>query len=427
MDDLYKKIKNTIDDFSDPKSSQYDWDSFQGYRKKKDGPKSKALPWLLISTMAVLALLLGSNIFWATRYDNLTNVLNAESLEHITTIHDTIYITKINEKSNLINNKTVKDLHSKLAKSQRDLLNSNLNYNTLQSQYTAQRLAFTGLQSNNNNHISQLTNLEDLIPLNESQGLVENENEEFYGLNNSQSTFDKRNLAHFDLIPTLSTNNLKKDKERIWIPTENIWIKNKKTTNLLNIITPKSLSINLNTGFQTSINNLYGLNSGRIHNLSVFSFFNRHVRGMVGVSLYRGVGEIDGKTLYPNVPSIVVPEGESIKELKITSTVVGLNIGLEYMIYTSTKWRPYIGLGYTTSFVNQDNFSFEIATPKGEYYITPYDKAKQDPFSHVSLSIGSDQNLNKRIDLRYGVNYYQGLSYSSSSYLNVFGGVYYHF
>lgn len=417
MDDFYKEIKKSVDGIPEVTSSKMDWDSFQSYRKEKNTAPAKPFPWLLASTLGLIALLVGTNIYWATRSSH-----QAESLT-LSTIHDTIYITKVIEDINSDLSNNVAALESQLQKNEESSVMHNTKYKSLYSQFSAQSNLLLSLRTKFDQQESQLsffgfseksrmnvlsTHANVLTPSNDNKGAMERPSL----------------LALLDLH-TLPNKELAYNRSKVLHPSSFIWIKNEKPFNLLEVMKPKSFSLNFNAGYQFSIRESDDNSVGAYYDLRATTIFTKNVRGYLGLSLFKGRSELENWTNYANIPMIVIPDDDNLKEVKVAKSSVGLNVGLEYMIYTSTRLRPHLGLGYAQSFTNKDKFSFEIESPLGEYYISPEGGINQAQLRQMIFSLGTDYNLSAGLDLRAAVTYYQGLSSNSS--INCTGGVYYHF
>lgn len=418
MDDFYNKIKRSVDDISESKPSQSDWSSFQSFRDEKDSTPTKSFPWLMASTLGLIALLLGSNIYWATRSTDQASILSSSI------VHDTIYITKVVDNNSPDINNIIGTLEAQLQENQNSLANQSNRYRLLQSQFNSQNGMLNSLSTKFNQQESQLSIFENAERKKLTSAPLETKN------HNQSKLADQavdRSFLTLHNLPTLSSDLLTFSRNKFVHPSSIIWIKNEKPFNLLDAITPKSLSLNINAGYQQRIIKHHGKSGGSIYNARAITNFTSKIRGYIGVSLYNGKNELKDNHAYPNVPTIEVPEGAEIKEIKASTSTVGLNLGLEYMIYTGTKFRPHLGLGYAHSLSNKDNFSFELESPQGEYYITPEGSINQAQLRQMMFSLGTDYNLTSNLDLRSAVTYYQGISSTTPSFINITGGVYYHF
>ncbi len=418
MDDFYNKIKSSVDGISESKPTQSDWNSFQSFRDEKDSAPAKSFPWLMASTLGLIGLLLGSNIYWATRSVDQSSIVSSSA------IHDTIYITKVIDNTSTELNNTIGALEVQLEENEKALANQASKYRSLRSQFNSQNGMLTDLRAKFIQQDSQLSFYASAEKNKLNKSLVQSRNP-------IQTTLDPQstNRSFLSLLnlPKLSSDWLAYNRAKVLHPSSFIWIKNEKPFNLLDAITPKSLSININAGLQRSIKDKYGNRSGSFYDIRATTIFTSKIRGYIGVTLYRGNSELEDNLSYPNVPDIIVPDDDKLKEVKVATSSIGLNVGLEYLIYTGTKLRPHLGLGYAQSLTNKDNFSFELESPLGEYYITPEGGINQSQLRQMILSLGTDYNLSANLDLRSAVTYYQGITSSTPSFINVTGGVYYHF
>ena len=422
MDDFYNKIKNSVDGIPEVKPSKNSWNSFQSFRDEKSASPIKPFPWLLVSTLGLIAMLLGSNIYWATRSFDQSIGLTSSSLA---SIHDTIYITKVidNGSHELIN--TIISLEADLQQSKLSFAAQNAKYRTLESQFFSRGSKLNDLQTKyevQESKLSLFANANDEWSRMEALSLDRNAKCDAFEIESAD-----RDFASFMSLPRLSADELIFNRSEVLHPSNIIWIKNEKPFNLLEAITPKSLSLNINTGIQAGFGSRYDRSNGLFHELRAVTNFTKKMRGYLGVSLYKGHKDFKGDLNYPNMPFIVVPEGQELKEYKVAQSIVGLNIGLEYMIQTATKWRPHVGLGYAQSIMNKDHFSFELKSPQGEYYISPEGGVNQALLRQMLFSLGADYNFRSTIDFRSAVTFYQGLSSSAPSYINLTAGAYYHF
>lgn len=418
MDDFYNKIKSSVDGISEAKPSQSDWSSFQSFRDEKDSAPAKSFPWLMASTLGLIVLLLGSNTYWAARSMDQTSTVATS------TIHDTIYITKVIDNNSTDINNTIEALEAQLQENQISLANQSSRFRSLQSQFNSQNGMLTSLRTKVNQQESQQSIFASAEKSKLNTTLLGNKKQIQPML--EPQIIDRSFLSFLDL-PTLSREWLAYNTAKVLHPSTFTWVKNEKPFNLLDAITPKSVSLNINGGFQQGLEENYGNSGGSFYDIRATSIFTNNIRGYIGITNYCGRSEIEDDLSYPNLPAIVVPEGDELKEVKVSTASIGLNIGLEYLIHTRTKFRPHIGLGYAHSLSNKDNFSFELESPQGEYYLTQEEGINQAQLRQMIFSLGTDYNLSANLDLRSAVTYYQGLSTITPSFMNFTGGVYYHF
>ena len=344
MDDFYKNIKDSVEGLTPSTPSDKDWTRFQSYRDGRDQSSPKPFPWLLASTLGLITLLIGSNIFWASRSVDTSLVATSTSV-----IHDTIYITKVIDYTSADLTSSIADLETQLALSQQVQSELSRNFNFLQSRYDAQIGTLNKLYTQLNQQDTQLSKWANLASSTPSISPSKSSLESILSKNYNDS---KRSLISLSGLPFAFLDELDYNRGKLIHPSNIIWIKNEKPFNLLEAITPKSLSLNLNAGLHKGLSRNYSNGSGTMLELRASTIFTKHVRGFIGVTSYDSNLEVEDDMSYPNIPTISIPEGDELKETKVATSNTSLNIGLEYMLYTNSKFRPHFGLGYAQSISN---------------------------------------------------------------------------
>lgn len=417
MDDFYENIKKSVEELSEDKSSTAAWSSFQSYRAAKTAPPPKAFPWLLAATIALILLLLGSNVYWANKS------VSSISEQNTTIIHDTIYITETTEKPNQQLENIILALQSQLEGTQKALAVYDHRYQVLQTQFAAADHYLSGPPSTLYTERSQLS----LLSPPSFLSISPQSKEETITAVTENELGDRPRLLTCPSIPTLWFGELVLHQPPPVQLEDVIWSETKKRFNLLASITPKSFSLNANAGIRAHLTGNSKSSLGPYLDLNASTLIGEKIRGRLGLYVFRGQNEINGEADYPGTPTISVPNDEEIKEIKINTTSLGLQFGLDYLIHTVSNWSPYLGFGYAHSISNKDKFAFEINSPQGEYYISPEYAISQTNISQLLLSFGADYQLNATLDATAGIAYYLGLSPEKTASLNLTGGLYYRF
>ncbi len=423
MEDIYGKIRDKMNNPSEVKATDQDWENFMNHRQAKDGGNSNKAIWPYWAVASLLLLLGATNIYWMTKNDN-TNEINVTNIESV----DTVYITKYIENPNT--NSTSDQETTQLADLTNDLASITNQYQNLRYRLNNQSAKITQLLSYNDgleskyallqnqwNNQTNSTRLEDLVKNNRTQNapVFENKLEERIFLN------------IIGQLPSRELQNIAYYSNALIHPSSIIIIKNEKPFNLLDAITPKTLSINANAAF--ALNPSIDSYKGLALDLRATTFFSHNLRGYAGFSFLSSEAKLEADHISnPNVPYPMIPEGDNIEHSDEKLSQLSINLGMEYLLNPKGKWRPYAGLGYGRVLRNSAKYSFEIKTATGnEYYIAPEEDFSLGNYNQMILTIGTDFNLSSRIDMRLGLNYTYALqaAYNSSFFLKA--GAYYHF
>lgn len=429
MDDFYKKIKGAVEGIPEQGPTDTNWKSFDTYRGKRNNPQTTSFPWLMAGAIGVIALLLGSNIYWVNHSMTRANSLLSS------TIHDTVYVTRVVENVELEKREielqtTIRNIEAQLAANGQQAAEDRSSYRALQRRYAMQESELASLQKQFASRGGQF--FKDASTVQQKQqnrwasstALSADYSESTASL--TGKNIDRSTLA-FSALPSRSLVGVEYVPPKVIHPADIIWIRNDRPFNLLEAITPKSLSIGISGGGQAQFGGQIHEQGGSVGNVTLFTSFSRRLRGYAGLSLYKRHSELEDNPAYPNIPEVEVPEGQEVKETKVASTTIRVQAGFEYMLVTGTQWRPYFGLGYAQSLSNRDKFSFEVEGPQEEYYINPEGAVDQALWRQLAFTLGTDFNLSKGIDLRSAFTFQQGLTSMTPSTFGVFGGLYYHF
>lgn len=420
---MYDKIRDKINNPPEVQTTEQDWNNFQNYRRNRDvasNPKPIWPYWVVGSLLLLLGI---SNGYWISKD-------GGHSVENSSHSIDTVYITKYidSAEKNIADNKsqeqldivtaelalinsqyqkliyTLNDQDTKLSQLQRSKYLLESKYGSLQKQWNTKYAAIKSIKP--------------------KKGKFSTENEQL-DLLEFDNVVEKRLFNSIvGELPRVVLDPLSFQRVRVYHPSEIITVENKRPFNLLEALTPKTLSINANLGY------VFGPSedgaSGFADDLRATTLFSKSFRGYIGLSHVSAQSRIEDNVV--GVPYPILPEGDEIEHSDEQLTQFSMNIGLEYLLNNGGRWRPFAGLGYGRVLSNTANYSFEIESSNGnEYYIAPEDKISLGGFDQLIFTLGTDFNLASRFDIRLGVNYAHALQNKYNSNFLLKGGVYYHF
>jgi hypothetical protein len=423
MEDIYGKIRDKMNNASEVKATDQDWENFLNHRQSKDGDNSNKVIWPYWAVASLLFLLGATNIYWLTM-DSNTNRIIATNIESV----DTVYITKYIENPNI--NSIIAQERAQLVDLTNDLASITSQYQNLRNRLNNQSAKITQLQSYNDRLESKYALFQNQRNDQTTSSLQHDPTQS----NSSQDTpvfdskLEERIFLHIiGQLPMIKHQNIAHHTNAVVHPSQIIVIKNEKPFDLVNAITPKTLSMNANAAFafNPSIDNYTGL----AMDIRVATLFSKNLRGYTGFSFLSSSARINENHISnPNVPYPIIQEGDNIEHSDEKLSQLSINGGLEYLLNPKGKWRPYAGLGFGRVLRNAASYNFEIETATGnEYYIATEEEFTLGNYNQMIFTLGTDFNISSQIDMRLGLNYTYALqdAYNSSFFLKA--GAYYHF
>lgn len=429
MKDIYSEIRDKMNNSLNIKATEKNWNSFLAHRESRDVIPSKKAVWPYW-TIGLLLLLFGlSNGYWM--FKNSSNDIQYDNLISST---DTIYITKYVDK---IDTTSTNDLEPSLdgGNVKKELAIIKNKYFALKSQIEDQKTRFSQLHVNNQGLEHRFRDLQNqlyTINTNSSVSIVRNLNFEPKVLKENIPSFDSKleeRLFYTVLgqLPRLGLDMIEGNQRRVIHPASIIVIKNKKPFNLIEAITPKSLSINSNIGYV--INPSSDDYKGLAFDFRATSLFSSQLRGFAGLTFIESkLGLDENDSTNPNIPYPMLSVEDRIEHANQITSQLSFTLGMEYLLNLDNRWRPFAGVCYGRVFMNSAKYSFEIYDANGnEYYITPESKNALGSYNQIIFTLGTDFNISNRIDMRLGVNYTHSLQNKFNSIFFLKAGAYYHF
>ncbi len=424
MEDIYDKIRDKVNNPSEVKATDKEWNSFLAHREAREVIPSKKAVWPYWAIGSLLILFGLSNAYWMMSATD-GQLVGSKRNE----IVDTVYITKYVDRETTVKND--QEIISK-ADLKRDLVQMTNQYTKLQSSLHKMSFKLTQLESSNivlESKYATFYNQEKIFEkLNESN-LLDNiyNSRDIESPVINQQLGERLTLNTLYRLPILDYQNIEYLSRAPLHSSSITLIKNERKFNLLNAITPKSLSINGNAAYviNPKDSNLKGIG----FELRATTFFSNVVRGYFGFSLLKNKSRLDdvGMTI-PDVPYPQLAEGDVIEHSDEIISKLSLNIGIEYLLNLESRWRPFAGVGYGRVVRNIKKYQFEIKSTDGsEYYIDPERGISLENYNQIILSLGTDFNLSSKIEMRLGLEYISPLNNFNHPGIWLKGGGYYNF
>jgi hypothetical protein len=232
-------------------------------------------------------------------------------------------------------------------------------------------------------------------------------------------------LKAYDELAKLDINAIDYEIKQPMVVSAFMPHKSKKSPQFLDNLLPKTLSLNGNIGYFSRLRE--DAAQGFSTNIRATSIFTKNVRGYVGLAHRRAISQSDDAIVDATVPYPQLMDGDRLKYTVVADVESSIHGGLEYLVNISSKWRPYFGLGFGRVFHHTKHYRFEIDSSRGvEYAISPEHGVKQKGYNQWLVSLGTDLNLARNVDMRLGLAYLQATDFKSTSDLGFEAGFYYH-
>ncbi len=397
MNKLFEHIKASFENQALPEKPDNAWENFLKYKEKRDN--KTIFPWTKIFLLTLLALLIGSNLFWAL------HTTNRMALDRKTImVRDTLYLK---------NQTSIAGREQNQNPQNAEIL---VKLDKLQDKLEEFKQKYLNLQSFISSHINDNTR-----SFTSRHIALEHAKDR---LQKIQQSFNSTPLSGFvypaESSSTLAPSTVK--QEQLDIPgTITSYLRSPAYTRGYSIGRPyyyilqnryhkaESMGwmarLRQQPVYLAAHSGVYGIYDPRLSvssgvgvGLAIHSVFAKQIRASLGVDFMITKGHVEDHEKFAQLPPIFIPDGGVIKEVYYDANMSSFNLSLDYLFPVYWKLRPYAGLSYYYNAFRNNELRYECINRSQEFYQL-VDSPNLD-YLHQALGIrlGTDINISDAID-----------------------------
>lgn len=400
MDNFFDDLKNNLENRPQPEFEESAWSAMQEKMQSEEKKSSKSFAgWWWMSLLAI-------PLFISNGWMYIQMEKAEALLEKIEILRDTVLKTQIIYKTDTIYKTQIihesfatKTLTPSNASQNKTIHLPKINFN----KYIFNQPFVFGKTINPDNYLFQNT------PLLASR----NSNLDTRIQNNQPSKNDNFSSTQKEIIdliklPSLKSKKLSKDIEAIQlidiqqlakVKTTSQWKKRMQT--LSYTLSPKGFHLGLGGGLAYPLNENLKQRDGESISLKGAVAFSKNLRLWMDVSyllLHLKADDLQDDNY--GIPSIPLPNDDyTFDEASADQPLYQFGVGMQYVFNTKKRWRPYLGLGYSSIALQPYEVEYEFEDLLGEEIIVQRDYSTKGLINNLWIA-------NAGLEYHFGKNWY---------------------